>query len=170
MVKFQPAGNANRFGVMRFNVKFQDVRVLEYVFAPWTAHLNIVMNPHVDVEKIRVFKLLVACAALEHVARGILVLFDFVDLERTRGGEALATVRAHPHSEKRKSQGSVSVQKKKNRQHFKQYFSLRKVAMVLPFLFIPFAVKQSNSGKVKRGEGVRQRGTRTVYSHFSHSW
>ena len=113
MVKFQPAGNANRFGVMRFNVKFQDVRVLEYVFAPWTAHLNIVMNPHVDVEKIRVFKLLVACAALEHVARGILVLFDFVDLERTRGGEALATVRAHPHSEKRKSQGSVSVQKYK---------------------------------------------------------
>ena len=25
--------------------------------------------------------------------------------------------------------------------------------MVLPFLFVPFAVKQSNSGKVKRGEG-----------------
>jgi len=98
MVKFQPAGNANRFGVMRFDVKFQDVRVLEYVFAPWTAHLNIVMNPHVDVEKIRVFELLVARATLEHMARGILVLFDFVDLERTRGGEALATVRAHPHS------------------------------------------------------------------------
>ena len=25
--------------------------------------------------------------------------------------------------------------------------------MVFPFLFIPFAVKQSNSGKVKRGGG-----------------
>jgi len=44
----------------------------------------------------------VARATLEHMARGILVLFDFVDLERTRGGEALATVRAHPHSKKRK--------------------------------------------------------------------
>lgn len=72
--------------------------MLEYVFAPWTTHLYIVMNPHVDVEQIRVFELLVARAALENVARGILVLFDFVDLERTRGGEALATVRAHPHS------------------------------------------------------------------------
>lgn len=98
---------------MRFDVKFQDVRVLEYVFAPWTAHLNIVMNPHVDVEEIRVFELLVARAALEHVARGILVLFDFVDLECTRGGEALATVRAHPHSEERKLQGNVSVRKGK---------------------------------------------------------
>jgi len=84
--------------VVRFDVKFQDVRVLEYVFAPWTAHLYIVMNPHVDVKQIRVFELLVARAALEHVARSILVLFDFMDLERTRGGEALATVRAHPHS------------------------------------------------------------------------
>lgn len=87
---------------MRFDVKFQDVRVLEYVFAPWAAHLYIVMNPHVDVKQIRVLELLVARAALEHVARGILVLFDFMDLERTRGGEALATVRAHPHSEERK--------------------------------------------------------------------
>jgi len=34
-----------------------------------------------------------------------------MDLERTRGGEALATVRAHPHSEERKSQIIVSVGK-----------------------------------------------------------
>lgn len=158
MVKFQPAGNANRFGVMRFDVKFQDVRVLKYVFAPRTAHLNIVMNPHVDVEKIRVFELLVARAALEHVARSILVLFDFVDLERTRGGEALATVRAHPHSEKRKSQGSVSVQKyKTNVNILSSIFSLRKVAIVLQFLFVPFAVKQSNSGKARGGgRGVNE--------------
>ena len=111
VVKFQPTCNANRFGVMRFDVKFQDVRVLEYVFATRAAHLYIVMNPHVDVKQIRVLELLVTRAALEHVACSILVLFDFMDLERTRGGEALATVRAHPHSEERKLQGSVSVRK-----------------------------------------------------------
>ena len=99
MVKFEPASNANRFSVVGLDVKFQDVRVLEYVLAPRTAHLHVVMNSHVNVEQIRVFELLVARAAFEHVSSGILVLFDFVYLERTRRGEALAAVRAHPHSE-----------------------------------------------------------------------
>lgn len=83
VVEFQPAGDANRFRVMRFDVKFQDIRVLEYVLAPRTAHLYVVMNSHVDVEKIRVFEFLVARAAFKHVASGVLVLLDFMDLEGT---------------------------------------------------------------------------------------
>lgn len=111
MVEFQPTSHTDRFRVVGFDVKFQHVRVLEDVFTPRTAHLHVVVNPHVDVEQIRVLELLVARAALEHVSSGILVLFDFVDLKRTGRGEALAAMRAHPHSEDTKSHGSVSERK-----------------------------------------------------------
>lgn len=143
-------------------MKFQDVRVFEYIFTPRTAHFHVVMNSHVDVEKIRVLELLVARATLEHVSSGILVLFDFVDLERTRRGEALAAVRAHPHSEERKSQESVSGRKLKKRFKFKQFPLIGKR---LSFLYglRPIRLRQGNEARsYKRWESIQNSSSQEV--------
>ena len=81
MVEFQTASHTNRFRVVRSDVKFQNIWVLKYVFAPRTAHLYIVMNSHVNVEEVRVLEFLVARAAFENVASGVFMLLDFVNLK-----------------------------------------------------------------------------------------
>jgi len=81
VVKLEPTRNAHWFRMMCLDVDLETIRMLENVFATWTAHLDIVMDPHVNVKKIRVLEFLVARATFQDVTRGVLVLFHFVNLQ-----------------------------------------------------------------------------------------
>jgi hypothetical protein len=68
---------------MCFDVQGQGFRVVKHVRALWTAYLDVVMHLHVDLQQITVLKDFVTVRALEVAFRHVLVLFYFVDLERT---------------------------------------------------------------------------------------